>query len=98
MVKNFLFSTSSIPVLGSAKPPIQWLSGAFSAGVKWSGREADHSLPTSAEVKKIWICTFTPPIRFHAVVLNYLKHMDKFIITLRLNLPELFDYQANLFK
>jgi hypothetical protein len=25
------------------------------------GREADHSPPTSAEVKKTWIYTFTPP-------------------------------------
>jgi hypothetical protein len=30
-------------------------------GGKRSGREADHSPPTSAEVKKIWIYTSTPP-------------------------------------
>jgi hypothetical protein len=27
-------------------------------------RETDHSLPTSAEVKKIWIYTFIPPYVF----------------------------------
>jgi hypothetical protein len=32
-------------------------------------READHSPPTSAEVKKMWIYTSTP-IRLHGVVLN----------------------------
>jgi hypothetical protein len=30
-------------------------------GVKRPGCEADHSPPTSAEVKKIWIYTFTTP-------------------------------------
>jgi hypothetical protein len=33
--------------------------GAPSPGVKQQGREADHSTPTSAEVKKTWICTLT---------------------------------------
>jgi hypothetical protein len=35
-------------------------------GVKWPGREADHSPPTSAEVKKMWIYTSTPPYAFMA--------------------------------
>jgi hypothetical protein len=30
-------------------------------GVKRLGREADHSPPTNAKVKKTWIYTFTPP-------------------------------------
>jgi hypothetical protein len=37
----------------STQPPIQWVSGAFSPGVKRPGREADHSPPASAEVKKM---------------------------------------------
>jgi hypothetical protein len=41
-------------------------TGALSRGVKWQGREADHSLPTSAEVKKMWIYTSTPPYVFMA--------------------------------
>jgi hypothetical protein len=34
--------------------------------VKWSEREADHSPSTSAEVKKTWIYTSTPPYTFMA--------------------------------
>jgi hypothetical protein len=49
-VKNFLFSTFSRQAMGSTQPPIQWV-----LGVKRSEREADHSPPTSAEVKKTWI-------------------------------------------
>jgi hypothetical protein len=39
--------------------------GSFS-GVKRQGREADHSTPTSAEVKKMWIYTSTLPYVFMA--------------------------------
>jgi hypothetical protein len=35
-------------------------------GVKRPGREADHSPPASAEVKKTWVYTFTPPYVFMA--------------------------------
>jgi hypothetical protein len=55
MVKNFLFSMSSRPALGSTQPPIQWLPGALSQGVQQPGCEADHSPPTSVEVKKILV-------------------------------------------
>jgi hypothetical protein len=47
----FLHSTSSRPALGPTQPPIQWVPGALSLGVKQPGREGDHSPPTSAEVK-----------------------------------------------
>jgi hypothetical protein len=53
-VKNFHFSISSRPALGSTQPPIKWVPGLF-PGVKRQGREADHSPPTSAEVMKMWI-------------------------------------------
>jgi hypothetical protein len=36
-------------------------------GVKRQGRETDHSPPTSAEVKKMWIYTSTPPYVFMAL-------------------------------
>jgi hypothetical protein len=65
-VKNFLFSTSSRPALGPTQPPIQWVPGHLSPGVKGPGREADYSPPTSAEVKKMWIYTSTPPYTFMA--------------------------------
>jgi hypothetical protein len=55
-VKNFHFSISFRPALGPIQPPIQCIcrgGGALSPVVKRSEREADHSLPTSAEVKKM---------------------------------------------
>jgi hypothetical protein len=63
-VNSFLFSTASKPDLGLTRPPIQWAPGPLSPGVKRQGREADHSPPTSAEVKKMWIYIFTPPYAF----------------------------------
>jgi hypothetical protein len=68
--KNFHLPMYSRPALGPTQPPIQWVSGALSPGVKRPGREADHSHPASAEVKKTWVYTSTPPIRLHGVVLN----------------------------
>jgi hypothetical protein len=62
-VKNFLFS------MASTQPPIQWVLGALSLGVKRPRSEADHSPPASAEVKKMWIYTSTPPYAF-MIVLN----------------------------
>jgi hypothetical protein len=41
-------------------------TGALSPGVKRKGREADRSPPASAEVKKTWIYTSTPPYVFMA--------------------------------
>jgi hypothetical protein len=38
--------------LGPTQPPIQCVPGAPSLGVKQLGREADHSPPSSAEVKE----------------------------------------------
>jgi hypothetical protein len=34
--------------------------GPLSPAVKWLGHETDHSSPTSAEVKKMWVNTCTP--------------------------------------
>jgi hypothetical protein len=69
-VKNFLFSTSSRQSLGSTQTPTRWVPDALFSGVKRPGREADHSPPASAEVKKMWFYTSTPPKRLHGVVLN----------------------------
>jgi hypothetical protein len=40
---------------------LEWVPGALSPVVKRQGREAHHSPPTSAQVKKMWISTSTPP-------------------------------------
>jgi hypothetical protein len=46
-----------------------------------SGREADHSLPSSAEVKE-WVELYLySPIRLHGVVLSYEEHRDNFTFT-----------------
>jgi hypothetical protein len=48
--KEKIVSTAFRPALGPTQPPIQWI-----LQVKQLGYEADHSLPTGAEVKKTWI-------------------------------------------
>jgi hypothetical protein len=49
----FLFATASRPALGSTQPPLQWVLG-FTSGVKRPGRQANHLLPSSVEVKNTW--------------------------------------------
>jgi hypothetical protein len=66
----FLFTTVSRPALGPTQPPIQWVPGVLSLGVKRLGREADHSPPSSTEVKNAWSYTSTPQIRLYGVVLS----------------------------
>jgi hypothetical protein len=53
---------------GTADHPVSYAmgTGALTLGVKWQGHEADHSLPTSAKVKKTWIYTSTQPYLFMA--------------------------------
>jgi hypothetical protein len=41
----------------STQPPIQWVPGALSPGIKRLGREADNPPSTIAEIKKM--CTYT---------------------------------------
>jgi hypothetical protein len=48
----FLFTIASRTALEPTQPPIQWVLGALSLGVKQPGHEADHSPPSSAEVKE----------------------------------------------
>jgi hypothetical protein len=66
----FLSATASRPAQGPTQPPIQWVLIAISLGVKWPDREADHSPPSSAEVKNAWSYTSTPPVSLHGVVLS----------------------------
>jgi hypothetical protein len=73
----FLFTTASRTTVGPTQPPIQWVPGALSLGVKRSGREADHSPPSSAEVKEfveIYVHSPNTPSWRGA----QLKHRDNF--------------------
>jgi hypothetical protein len=66
-VGSRIFASSHRPerLRGLPSPPIRW-----HRGVKLPEREADHLPPTSAEFKKTWIYTHTPPILHHGVVLS----------------------------
>jgi hypothetical protein len=66
----FLFTTASRTALGPTQPSIQWVPEALSLGVKLLRREANHSAPSSVEVKNAWSYTSTTPIRLHGVVLS----------------------------
>jgi hypothetical protein len=63
-LRIFLYTTASRPVLGPTQPPVQWVTGALSLGIKRQDREADHSPPSSAEVKNGWSYTSTPQYAF----------------------------------
>jgi hypothetical protein len=66
-----LFTTASRTALGPTQPPIQWIPGIPSLGPR---READHSPPSSAEVKNVWSYTSTPHYVFMAWCL--VKHFN----------------------
>jgi hypothetical protein len=51
-------------------------TGALSPGVKEPVYKADHSPPTSSEVKKTWLYTSTPPHAFMAY--RYVMHRNNF--------------------
>jgi hypothetical protein len=59
-----LFATRSSPVLGATQSTAQCLLDAFSPEVKWPDYEADHSHPSSADVKKPRSNASTPPYIF----------------------------------
>jgi len=56
--------------MGPTQPPIQRIPGALSLGVKRPVREADHSLPFSAEVKECVELHLHTRIRLYGVVLS----------------------------
>jgi hypothetical protein len=66
----FLFTTASRSALGPTQPPIQWVPGVLSLGVKRLGREADHPPPSNAEVKECMELYLHASIRLYGVVLN----------------------------
>jgi hypothetical protein len=69
----FLFAAAYGQALGPTQPPIQWVPGVLSPGIKRPGREADHSPASSVEVNA-WSYTSTPQYIFMACC--WIKHYD----------------------
>jgi hypothetical protein len=55
-----IFSSDFRPSLGPTQPHIQWVPRSLSPGVKRLGREADHSSPSSSEIKNCGITSALP--------------------------------------
>jgi hypothetical protein len=62
----FFLAITSRPTRRPTQPPIQWVLGALSLGVKWLGCEADLSPPSIAKVKNAQSYTSTPQYDFMA--------------------------------
>jgi hypothetical protein len=62
----FLLPTAFREALEPTRPPIPRVTEVISLGVKRPGREADHSPPSSAEIKNAWSYTSTPQYVFMA--------------------------------
>jgi len=60
-----LVSQTPKSTLVSSQPNVQSMLGGMSSGVKWLGREADHSRPSNAEAKNGWSCTYAAPTHLH---------------------------------
>jgi hypothetical protein len=61
MDNRFFSSPQSPNWLWDPPQPIKWVPGVLSQEAKQLGSETDHSLPSSAEVKDMWIYALTPP-------------------------------------
>jgi hypothetical protein len=79
--KGFIYSKKSKPALGHTQPPIHWVQGAISVGVKWPGSEFDHS-PPSRE-KNEWSCTSAVTVWLHGT------HREDFAVPLLYRLNEM---------
>jgi len=69
------------------------VAGALTPGVKRPGREADHSPPCSAEVKKERSYTSAPPYVFMAWCL--VKHRDNFTFSFSSMTPDTVTYETS---
>jgi hypothetical protein len=78
----FLYTIASRPALGPTQPLTQWVPGSLSLGVKRPEREADHSSPSSAEVKVCVELYFHSPNTpsWHGAQLTF-RHRNNFTFT-----------------
>jgi hypothetical protein len=65
---------------GPTQPPIQWVPGALSLGVKRPGRETDHSPSSSAELKE-WVEIYLHSPNTPAWRVAQFKHKENFTFT-----------------
>jgi hypothetical protein len=82
----FPFITACRMALGPTQPSIQWVQEYFSLGVKQPGREADHSPPSSTEVKECVELYLHSPNTLSWRDAQ-LKHRDNFNFTFILHVP-----------
>jgi hypothetical protein len=75
-------ATASAQALGPTKLPIQRVPQTLSPGVKGPEREADHSPPSSAEVKNPW--SYTSALQYVFMAWYLIKHRDNFTFTLNI--------------
>jgi hypothetical protein len=60
----FLFTTASRTALGPNQPPVQWVPGALSLGLKWPGVKLITHLHLVPKSKNAWSYTSTPQYAF----------------------------------
>jgi len=65
--------------LGTTQPPIQWVPGDLSLGVKRPGRESDHLPSSSAEFKEC--VELTSHLQYVFLAWCLVKHRDSFTFT-----------------
>jgi hypothetical protein len=58
--KIFLSSSVSVLALWPTQPPVQWVLGTVSSGVKQMRHEAHHCTPSNGKFKNEWSYTSTP--------------------------------------
>jgi hypothetical protein len=75
----FLFDTVSRPALGPTQPPIQWVPGVLSLGVKRPAVKLTTHLHIVSRSKNEWSYTSTPQYVFMAWYL--VKHRDNITFT-----------------
>jgi hypothetical protein len=74
----FLFTTKSRAALVSTWPPIQWIPGALSLGVKRLGVKLTTHLNLLPRSR---VCGVIPPLPQYAFMAWFLEHRDNFTFT-----------------
>jgi hypothetical protein len=77
----YFFSMTFTPRLGPSQHSLELVPDALSPGVKWSGREADYSLPSLSSSKNGGVIP-PLPMRLHGVIINYAHTKCYFYLSL----------------